>query len=92
MEQGFARAARQGIHQNVGPIQRAGQRNAHELYPLSIVVHEDVAIAHYLFTSATEDKNKDGKIETANGRYTDILVRTDDGWKFIAWSGGSDDD
>jgi len=65
---------------------------AHELYPLSIVVHEDVAIAHYMFTSATKDKNKNGKIETTNGRYTDILVRSDDGWKFIAWAGGGDDD
>jgi len=64
---------------------------AHELYPLSIVVHDDVAIAHYLFTSANKSKSKDGKIETSNGRYTDILVRTDEGWKFIAWAGGSDD-
>lgn len=64
---------------------------AHELYPLSIIVHDDVAIAHYMFTSASKDKNNDDKIETSNGRYTDILVRTDDGWKFIAWAGGSDD-
>jgi len=67
------------------------QMVAHELYPLSIVVHEDVAIAHYLYSSATKQKTKDGKIESTNGRYTDILVRTDNGWKFIAWSGGSDD-
>ncbi|MGI9235181.1 MAG: YybH family protein [Woeseiaceae bacterium] len=64
---------------------------AHELYPLSIVVHNDVAIAHYMYSSASKQKSKDGKIETTNGRYTDILVRTDEGWKFIAWSGGSSD-
>lgn len=64
---------------------------AHELYPLSIVVHKDVAVAHYLYTSATKYKNKEEKIETKNGRYTDILVRTEAGWKFIAWAGGSDD-
>ncbi|MGB5448516.1 MAG: nuclear transport factor 2 family protein [Woeseiaceae bacterium] len=64
---------------------------AHELYPLSIVVHNDMAVAHYLFTRATRQKTKDAKTETSNGRYTDVLVRTDDGWKFIAWSGGSDD-
>jgi len=62
---------------------------AHELYPLSIVVHNDVAIAHYVYTSANEDK--DGKVEVSNGRYTDVLVRTDDGWKFIAWHGGDDE-
>ena len=61
---------------------------AHELYPLAIVVHGDVAIAHYLYTSAYRDK--DDKVEMSNGRYTDILVRTDDGWKFIAWHGGDD--
>jgi len=63
---------------------------AHELYPLSIVVHGDVAVAHYMYTSANKHKSRDGKIETNNGRYTDILVRTDDGWKFLAWSGGDD--
>ena len=55
-----------------------GKMVAHELYPLSIVVHDDMAVAHYLYTSASEDK--DGEVETSNGRYSDILVRTDDGW------------
>lgn len=59
---------------------------AHELYPLSIVVREDVAVAHYLYTSVNEDK--DGNIKTENGRYTDTLVRTEQGWKFLAWHGG----
>ncbi len=61
---------------------------AHELYPLAIVVRDDVAVAHYLFTRAVEDK--EGNTEIDNGRYTDILVRTDDGWKFLAWHGGDD--
>ena len=63
---------------------------AHELYPLSIIVNGDVAIAHYLYTSASKDQN--GDIETSNGRYTDILTRTEDGWRFIAWHGGGDDE
>lgn len=62
------------------------EMKGHELYPLSIVVHDDVAIAHYLYTTASEDK--DGKIKVVSGRYSDILVRTDDGWKFLAWHGG----
>lgn len=61
----------------------------YELYPLSITIHDDVAIAHYLYSSAFKDKA--GKIEISNGRYTDILVRTEDGWKFLAWHGGDDD-
>ena len=61
---------------------------AHELYPLAIVIHGDMAVAHYLYSSATQDK--DDKVEMSNGRYTDILVRTEEGWKFIAWHGGDD--
>ncbi len=67
-----------------------GKTIAHELYFQNIVVHGDVAIAHYLYTSAYEEKEKK-KVEVNNGRYTDILVRTDDGWKFIAWHGGDDE-
>ena len=61
----------------------------HELYPLAIVVNGDAAIAHYLFSSAYQDK--DDKVEMNNGRYTDVLVRTENGWKFIAWHGGNDE-
>ncbi len=67
-----------------------GKTVQHELYPLSIIVEGDVAIAHYLYTSAFE--SKDGEVEVSNGRFTDILVRTEDGWKFIAWHGGDDDE
>ena len=66
-----------------------GKVVAHELYPLAIVIHDDIAIAHYLYTSAYT--NKDGEVEMNNGRYTDVLVRADDGWKFLFWHGGSDD-
>jgi ketosteroid isomerase-like protein len=66
-----------------------GKLVAHELYPLNIIVHGDVAVAHYLYTSAY--KNKDGEVEMTNGRYSDVLVRTDDGWKFLSWHGGSDE-
>ncbi len=65
------------------------QNVAHELYPLAIVVRGDVAVAHYLFTRASQDK--DGVTEISNGRYTDVLVRSSDGWKFLAWHGGDDD-
>jgi len=69
--------------------EQTGKMLAHELYPLSIVVHDDVAIAHYLYRSAFQPKG--GDIAMSNGRYTDILVRTTDGWKFLAWHGGDDE-
>ena len=65
-----------------------GQIVAHELYPLEIVVEGDTAVVHYLYSSAFEDK--EGKVETSHGRYTDILVQTKDGWMFIGWHGGDD--
>ena len=61
----------------------------HELYFQNIVVHEDTAVAHYFYSSAFQDK--DDNVELSSGRYTDILVRTDEGWKFIAWHGGDSD-
>lgn len=66
-----------------------GKMTAHELYPLAIIVHGDLAIAHYLYSSAFEAK--DGESEVNNGRYTDVLIRSESGWRFIAWHGGDDD-
>jgi ketosteroid isomerase-like protein len=60
----------------------------HELYPLSIVVHGDMAVAHYLYSNAGEDA--EGKSHVIHGRYTDVLVRVEGEWKFIAWHGGAD--
>lgn len=70
--------------------EQLGKIVAHELYPYNIVVHGDMAVAHYLYSSAF--KPKDGDIKMNSGRYTDVLVRTDDGWKFLAWHGGDDED
>jgi len=60
----------------------------YELSPLSIIVHGDTAVAHYLFTSALQRKGE--TMKTVNGRYTDVLVRTADGWRFLTWHGGPD--
>lgn len=60
-----------------------------ELYPQSIVIHGDMAVVHYLYTTAIEERG--GDVDTSNGRYTDILVRDDGAWKFVAWHGGDDD-
>jgi len=60
----------------------------HELYPLSIVVHGDMAVAHYLYSLVTQTRDKN--VVSSNGRYTDVLVRDGTTWKFISWHGGSD--
>lgn len=61
----------------------------HELFPLSIVVHGDMAVVHYLYTNAVQTKDK--KTNVSSGRYTDVLVRDGGSWKFISWHGGADD-
>ena len=58
----------------------------YELYPLSIVVHGDMAVAHYLYSMASKPKGE--KVRVTNGRYTDVLVRMDGEWKYISWHGG----
>jgi len=40
----------------------------YEIYPLSITVHDDMAIAHYLYSTAFKDKK--GEIEISNGAST----------------------
>ncbi len=69
--------------------EQLGRMIQHELFPYRIVVEGDMAFAHYFYSSAFKDK--DGNIELNNGRFTDVLVRTEDGWKFIAWHGGDSD-
>ena len=79
---------------SVGMWQKFESKNwdgiTHELYPLAIVVVGDTAVAHYLYSNA--GKNAEGHTEVIHGRYTDVLVRIDGEWKFIAWHGGADDD
>ena len=59
-----------------------------QLSPVGIVVVGSTAVAHYYYSTATEDR--DGKRETTHGRYTDVLVKQDGKWLFIAWRGGDD--
>ena len=44
----------------------------HELYPLSIVVHGDMAIVHYLYTNAVQARDK--KISVSNGRFVYLVL------------------
>jgi hypothetical protein len=62
--------------------------HAQELSPVGIVVVGSTAVAHYYYSTAAEDR--EGKRETTHGRYTDVLVKQDGKWLFIAWRGGDD--
>jgi hypothetical protein len=58
-----------------------------ELYPVGIIVHGNTAVAHYFYTEAAEDRK--GERKTTHGRYTDVLVKENGTWQFLAWSGGA---
>ena len=53
-----------------------------DISPVAIIVTGDTAVAHYYHTTITEDE--DGH-ETTDGRSTDILTRTRNGWRFVSW-------
>ncbi len=62
---------------------------AYELHPLAIVVTGNTAVAHYLWSDLSET---DGERETTHGRFTDVLVRSGNGWRMLAWAGGATSD
>jgi hypothetical protein len=64
------------------------KRIAYELYPQGLVIHGNVAIAHY--TCAVRVVDKDNKVESSMCRSTDVLVRDRPGaeWKLITWVTG----
>jgi len=56
--------------------------------PIVVTVVGTTAVAHYYYSTAAEDR--EGKRKTTHGRYTDVLVKNDGEWFFIAWRGGAD--
>ncbi len=56
-----------------------------ELFPLTIIVHGDMAVVHYFSSWAQRDAN--GEMSTQHFKQTDIVVREGDRWLFIGWHG-----
>jgi len=50
----------------------------------ALVVEGSTAVAHYYYSTGTQDA--EGDRETTHGRCTDILIRSEGTWKFIAWN------
>jgi len=59
-----------------------------ELFPISITITGNLAVAHYRYSLVRENSEKER--ETATGRYTDVLVKDGNRWLLIAWAGGDD--
>lgn len=58
-----------------------------ELYPHAIAITGNVAVVQYSYAVASE-ATSDKKRKMTQGRYTDVLVKEDGKWRFLAWAGG----
>jgi ketosteroid isomerase-like protein len=59
-----------------------------ELFPISVTITGDVAVAQYRYQIARENYKKER--ETVTGRYTDVFIKEGGRWRFITWAGGDD--
>lgn len=59
-----------------------------ELFPISMTITGNIAVAQYRYTIARENYKKER--ETVSGRYTDVFMKDGGRWLFIAWAGGDD--
>ena len=59
-----------------------------ELFPISVTITGNLAVAQYRYTVVRENYKKER--ETVTGRYTDVLIKEGGRWQFIAWAGGDD--
>jgi len=59
-----------------------------ELFPISATITGNIAVVQYNYMIARENYKKER--ETLTGHYTDVLVKDDGRWLFLAWAGGDD--
>jgi hypothetical protein len=58
----------------------------YELFPISATITGNVAVMQYHYMMASENYKKER--ETVTGYYTDVLIKENGRWMFIAWAGG----
>ena len=57
-----------------------------EIFPISATITGNVAVVQYHYMVASEDHKKERRMVT--GQYTDVLIKENGRWLFIAWAGG----
>ena len=63
----------------------SGTTLIYSVFPASIVVQENTAVALYYGSIVNEDL--EGKRETTHFKEVDVLIREDGEWKFLSWMG-----
>jgi hypothetical protein len=59
-----------------------------ELFPISATITGNIAVVQYHYMIVRENYKKER--ESVTGHYTDVLVKENGHWLFIAWAGGDD--
>jgi len=59
-----------------------------EIFPISVTITGNVAVAQYCYRTAIENYKKEREVVT--GRWTDVFLKEGGRWLFIAWAGGDD--
>ena len=59
-----------------------------EIYPISATITGNIAVVQYHYVVASENYKTERK--TMTGHYTDVLIKENGRWMFIAWAGGAD--
>ncbi len=59
-----------------------------ELFPISVTITDNVAVAQYRYRVVSENDKKEREIVTR--RYTDAFIKEGNRWMFITWAGGED--
>ena len=57
-----------------------------EIFPISATITGNVAVLQYHYMMASENYKKER--EAVTGQYTDVLIKENGRWMFIAWAGG----
>jgi Domain of unknown function (DUF4440) len=65
-----------------------GKTLEHEIFPIAATITGNLAVVQYHYQVARENYKKER--EMATGHYTDVLLKDNGVWKFIAWAGGDD--
>ena len=60
----------------------------YEIFPISATVTGNVAVVQYRYMLAYENYKKER--DTVTGHYTDVLIKENGRWLFLAWEGGED--
>jgi hypothetical protein len=56
----------------------------YDIQKAGITIKDNLAVVHYYFT--VESLNVGGKIEKNKGKLTDVLLKENNKWKYLAWA------